>query len=578
MNCLRILWAILTGAQRRAAAGVFLLMLGGTLLETMSIGLVVPTLGVIVGDPLAVPPVLRPLVAGLGADPSGRTVLLFMAAIVAIFAIKAAYLLLATAVSTRFARQVQAETSQRLFSVFLAQPWTFHLQSNSAALLQAISDTQNVALVCNAIIQMLSESLVLAGLLALLFAMEPWGAAVVAITLGGAFMAFNLLVRPRVIGWAAVRLHHGRMFVQQLQQALGGAKEVKVRGCEREFLDRFRIHSDGMATMASRQAIAEQLPRMWFELLAVVALFLLTAVMVWAGRSPQALVPMLGLFATVAFRVLPAVNFSTITLQRIHQYEPGLAAIRGYLDLEPPAPAAAASRPVSFTDTIRLAGVGYRYPGCHDPVLDGIDLVIPHGAAVGVIGGSGAGKTTLIDVLLGLLVPTSGSVAVDGIDIRDDVRGWQRLIGYVPQTIYLCDESIRRNIAFGVPADSIDDAAVHRALAAARLADFVASLPKGVETVVGERGARLSGGQRQRIGIARALYHNPELLVLDEATSSLDTDTEHAVMEAVEALHGVKTIVIVAHRLSTLAGCDLLYRLEGGRVVQAGTFAEIVPA
>jgi ABC-type multidrug transport system fused ATPase/permease subunit len=578
MKCLLTIWAILTAANRRAAVAVFLLMLVGTVLETVSIGLVVPSLAMLAGDPLAVPSFLRPLVSGVGSTPPPRTILLAMAAVVGIFAIKTVFMLASMTVASRYSQGVQAGTSQRLFAIFLAQPWSFHLQRNSATLLQAIGDAQHVSVVCTSIIQVLSEVLVLMALLALLFLMEPWGTAVVTITLGAAFMAFNTLLRPRVVGWAAARRHHAQSYVKHLQQALGGAKEVKVRGCEHEFLDRFSLHTDGIARMAMRQAVVEQVPRLWFELLAVIALFLLTAVMVWEGRSPQALVPMLGLFATVAFRLLPAINFSAITLQRIHQYEPGLAAIRGYLDLEVPAPAVAASRPATFTDAIRLAGVGYRYPGGHGAVLDGVDIVIPHGASVGVIGGSGAGKTTLIDVLLGLLPPGSGRVTVDGIDIHDDVRGWQRLIGYVPQTIYLCDESIRRNVAFGVPERSIDDAAVHQALAAARLADFVAGLPDGIETVVGERGARLSGGQRQRIGIARALYHNPELLVLDEATSSLDTETEREVMEAVEALHGVKTIVIVAHRLSTLSGCDLLYRLEGGRVVQSGTFAEIVPS
>jgi ABC-type multidrug transport system fused ATPase/permease subunit len=194
---------------------------------------------------------------------------------------------------------------------------------------------------------------------------------------------------------------------------------------------------------------------------------------------------------------------------------------------------------------------------------------------VGLVGGSGAGKSTLVDVILGLLAPTSGRILVDGVDVATNVRGWQNLLGYVPQTIYLCDDTLRRNVAFGVPEERIDDEAVTRALRAAQLLDFVAGLPEGVETVVGERGVRLSGGQRQRIGIARALYHDPEVLVLDEATSALDNDTEAEVMSAVNALHGTKTLVLVAHRLTTVSGCDLLYRLENGRVVRSGSFAEV---
>jgi ABC-type multidrug transport system fused ATPase/permease subunit len=205
-----------------------------------------------------------------------------------------------------------------------------------------------------------------------------------------------------------------------------------------------------------------------------------------------------------------------------------------------------------------------------------VSIRIPHGTAVGIIGGSGAGKSTAVDVLLGLLEPSSGKVTVDGIDIRGNPRGWQDMVGYVPQSIYLCDESLRANVAFGVPPEEIDEQALGRAIRAARLDDFVASLPDGLSTVVGERGVRLSGGQRQRIGIARALYHDPSVLVLDEATSALDTATESEVMDAVNALHGAKTLVIIAHRLSTVEQCDVVYRLEQGRVVGAGKLAEVV--
>ena len=202
-------------------------------------------------------------------------------------------------------------------------------------------------------------------------------------------------------------------------------------------------------------------------------------------------------------------------------------------------------------------------------------LQIPQGASVGIVGGSGAGKSTLVDVLLGLLSPDEGRVLIDGVDITGRLRDWQSMIGYVPQSIYLCDDTLRHNIAFGVSDARFDQAAFERALRAAQLDDFVASLPDGADTVIGERGVRLSGGQRQRVGIARALYNDPEVLVLDEATSALDTDTERQVMDAVEALHGVKTLVIVAHRLTTVAHCDVIYRLERGRVTATGSFAEV---
>ena len=578
MPCLRAFWAILLPAERQSAVVVFLLMLAGTLLEMLSIGLVVPALALLTGDAITLPAALRSWITATGVTASPRVILLALLALVAVYAAKSAFLLFTAYWSARFVRTAQANVSRRLFSLFLAKPWTFHLERNSAVLLHTMNETQNFAVVGVNLIQLLSELFVLVGLLALLLWMEPLGATVVAGTLGLAFWVFNSVVRPRATGWALVRQHHTQMFLKHVRQALGGAKEVKVRGCEREFLDQFRTHTDGSARMATRQSLAEQVPRLWFELLAVVALFLLAAVMVWQGRPMRALVPVLGLFATVAFRVLPSVTYAAVGVQRLRQYEPMLDTLRGYLaDAEPaPLPEPAAGRPRSFLDVLRLERVSYRYPAGHEPALRDVDIEIPHGTTVGFIGGSGAGKSTLVDVVLGLLPPSSGRVTVDGVDIHDDLRGWQRIIGYVPQSIYLCDDTIRRNVAFGVPEKDIDDAAVGRALAAARLDELVASLPDGVDTLVGERGLRFSGGERQRIGIARGLYHDPQVLVLDEATSALDTDTERGVMAAVDALHGVKTVIIVAHRLSTVATCDVLHRLDAGRVVQSGPFSAIV--
>jgi ABC-type multidrug transport system fused ATPase/permease subunit len=233
---------------------------------------------------------------------------------------------------------------------------------------------------------------------------------------------------------------------------------------------------------------------------------------------------------------------------------------------------------VIFRDDLLIDGVSYRYPGATEDVLHDVRLRIPHGTMAGFVGSSGAGKSTLIDVILGLLTPTAGRVLVDGLDIQENLRGWQDRIGYVSQAIYLCDDSIRRNVAFGVADADIDDGAVRRALQAAQLDQFVDGLAEGIETNVGERGVRLSGGQRQRIGIARALYHGPAVLVLDEATSALDTETEESVMAAVNALHGTKTVIIVAHRLTTVANCDRLYRLDHGRIVQSGNYTNVVPS
>jgi ABC-type multidrug transport system fused ATPase/permease subunit len=288
------------------------------------------------------------------------------------------------------------------------------------------------------------------------------------------------------------------------------------------------------------------------------------------------MIPVLGLFAAAAFRLLPSVNRLVTGMQGVRFTAAVVDSL--YADLMLPRPHASERSvvPLSFSDELVIDALSYRYPLASSNAVDGVSLRIPHGSSIGLIGGSGAGKSTLVDVILGLLTPTSGRVLVDGIDIQSNIRGWQSIIGYVPQTIFLADDTLRRNVAFGLPEELIDDDAVRRALRAAQLESFVAELPEGWNTGVGERGVRLSGGQRQRIGIARALYHDPQVLVLDEATSALDTETEAGVMADVEALHGAKTLIIVAHRLSTVRNCDVLYRFERGRMAQAGSFAEVI--
>jgi ABC-type multidrug transport system fused ATPase/permease subunit len=564
--------------HRRAAAGLFALILVGTLLEALNIGLTLPVLALLTGDSSAVPEALRPLVSSFDTRISGRGVILVLLALVGVYAVKSAFLLFAAFCSARFAQMVQADTSTRLFTAFLFVPWQLGMRIKSSAMQQAIVDAQGLSLTCIQTTQVISELFVLAGLLSLLVAVEPLGTVVVAGLLGIAFWLFNHLARPRIRRWAALRKAQAQMLLELTQQAVGGARAIKVSGSEQEFIRRFHTTVASIAKMATRKVIVENSPRQLFELVAIIALVLLAAALTAQGKPAGSLLPTLGLFATVAFRVLPSVSYTAIALQRLHANEPVLASLRNHLELERsrPAPAPTYTRP--FRDKIRMEGIVYRYAESDTTALRGVDMEIPQGAKVGIIGGSGAGKSTLIDVLLGLLPPTQGRVTVDGVDIHDDVRGWQLTIGYVPQTIYLADDSIRRNVAFGVPERCIDDGAVHRALAAARLDEFVAGLPEGVDTPAGEWGARLSGGQRQRIGIARALYGDPQLLVLDEATSALDGDTEREVMEAVDALHGVKTLVIVAHRLSTVANCDLVYRLEDGRVVKSGSFADVVPA
>ncbi len=310
----------------------------------------------------------------------------------------------------------------------------------------------------------------------------------------------------------------------------------------------------------------KDLPRLWIEWLAMAGLAVLVIVMVMRGRPADSIVPIAGLFAVAVFRLVPSASRMLSAVQAIAL---GLVSVRS-LSAELGTEATEVSAPTSDGpndwDCIAVEDLRFSYGSQTSNVLNGVSLVIPRGQTVGLIGVSGSGKSTLVDVLLGLLAPASGRVLIGGVDTARCMKWWQRRLGYVPQSIYLLDDTVRRNVAFGIAEDRIDDTAVARAIAMVNLDSFVASLPQGLATVVGERGVRISGGQRQRIGIARALYSDPEVLVLDEATSALDGETEETVMEAIDALHGRLTIVVIAHRTATVARCDRVLRVEGGVV------------
>jgi len=356
-----------------------------------------------------------------------------------------------------------------------------------------------------------------------------------------------------------------------LQQGLGGAKDVKLLGRENDFLKQYSIHNRESSKVGRLNNTIQQLPRIWLELLAVCGLVALVLVMLAQGGALETIIPKLGLFAVVTFRLMPSVSRLLNVMQSLKYCLPVIDILGKDLSLFTPENIEKEVKISSFQNALELQHITYTYPEVALPSLKDISLSIKHGESVGFIGTSGAGKSTLVDILLGLLPPDQGVVMVDGKDIRENLRGWQNQIGYVPQSIYLTDDTLLRNIAFGLSTEQIDNESVSKAIRAAHLADFIQSLPEGLNTVVGERGIRLSGGQRQRIGIARALYHDPSVLVLDEATSALDTATEKGVMDAVRELQGSKTIIIVAHRLSTIEHCDRLYRLENGQITSQGT-------
>jgi ABC-type multidrug transport system fused ATPase/permease subunit len=572
IRAVRMMLALFSAQQRRYAAFLVVLMLGGMVLETLGIGLVIPALLLLTDGNLGTRfPALAAALARWGIDDPVSLVGFGMFSLAAVYTIKCLYVASVTSLQMRFVYRLQADLSRRLFVDYLHKPYTFHLQRNSSQLLQVVVGATN-DLTLTGLVSLLigvTESMVLAGISMLLLWMEPVGALVAGFFLAAFGFVVNALTRRSIRIASKAKLLHEEMRIRYLQQALGGAKELKLLGREDGAVAQYMPHNEASARIGQHQATLQALPKLWLELLAVLGLVVLVMALVWQGRSPATLVPTLGMFAAAAFRLIPSMNRILGSIHHIRMSAPVIATLYEELATPPePEPAPSGMR-VPQDGDIALEDVAVRYPGTDQPVITHATLRIARGTTVGFIGGSGAGKSTLVDALLGLLPLEAGKVLCGGTDIHADLRGWQGQIGYVPQAMYLTDESIRRNIALGLSDEAIDEDAIREAVLAAQLDAFVASLPAGLDTVVGERGVRLSGGQRQRIGIARALYHRPSVLVLDEATSSLDAATESEVMEAINAMHGEKTILVITHRAHTLEHCDRIFRVEGGRVLEA---------
>lgn len=578
-------YELLAPAKRKAAVILLFFIIIGTLFEVLGIGLLLPVIVLLMDENLAESyPVVQPLLDALGNPSHADQVKIIMAVLVGVYFVKNLYLVFLEWWQARFSIGLQIDFSQRLFTLYLRQPYNFHLQRNSAHLIRNITGEvgQFIGNAVNPIISLVAELLVLFSILALLLLIEPVGSIIVFFVMATAAWLFHRSTRNRVTRWGQIRQYHDGQRIQHLQQGLGGVKDVKLLGRETNFLALFKEHNSKSGQVAKFLQILQKLPRLWLELLAVTGFALLVVIMLAQGREMSSIVPTMGLFATAAFRLMPSVARILIAIQSLRF---GLPAINSLyedftsLELEPESEPSISpeGEPVLLKDDIHLENLSYSYLDTPTRAIADISISIKQGESIGLIGPSGSGKSTLVDIILGLLRPDSGQVIVDGQDIQSNIRLWQDQLGYVPQAIFLTDDTLRHNIAFGLPEDQIDDEAVKRAIDAAQLEEFVVSLPDKMETIVGERGIRLSGGQRQRIGIARALYHDPNVLVLDEATSALDTATEKGVMEAVMALHGSKTVIIVAHRLSTVENCDRLYELSQGGIVHEGTPAEVIP-
>ena len=569
----RLLWALLNPSERKALSGLFILMLVGTLLETASVALLVPVLAVLTSSNSDIK---LPFITIQTDLDQNVLIWLVIFSVLFLYIIKNIFLGFSVWIQRGYLTKTSARIASRILETYILQPFSFHLQKNSSLLIRNTQDTS--AVVGGGIeplLSMISEGLIIAALLLVLIVVEPVGTILVVTTLLIATMVFHRFSDRKLQDWGARRQFEKGRIIRTIQQSLGAIKDLQVLNREDWFILEHNKHQVSDQSLLRKIITVQSMPRLWLEVMAIGGLTGLVGVMLSAGNEPKEIVPVVGLFAATAFRVLPSVNKVVGSRQLLKVSRNTIETIHGDLQLPTLKKSGLMNQTLKF-ETLQVQNLTFAYEGIVDSVLNDVNVHIQNGEAVGFVGQSGSGKSTLIDIMLGLLEPQSGSVLIDGQTIENVKQSWQKTIGYIPQTIFLMDDSLRRNIALGIADSEIDEVAIVEALKSAQLEDFVASLPEGLDTVVGERGVRLSGGQRQRIGIARALYHRPSVLVLDEATSSLDTETEHGVMQAVQALQGDKTVIIVAHRLSTVEYCDRLYRLDAGRIVDEGTFDEVM--
>ena len=574
---------LLDAKERR---NFWLLMIGVLVMglgSMVGVGSVIPFLAVL-ADPGVVErnPTLAALHQAVGAPPADRFLLLLGVGVVLAYLFSLMLKAAVTYANMRFAMRRQQALAMRLLERYLRQPYAWHLNRHTAELTKNVLTETSLAIsgTLMPLLNLISNAVIVICLLGLLVAVDPVIALARSGLLGSAYAAIYLSVRRLQARLGQARFEAAAERFKTVQEGLAGMKEVKVLGLEQDLLGRAAQPSWRLARIATLAALINDLPRHILEGVAFGGM--MTVVLVLAALREGdlgAILTVAGVYALGGSRIAPAAQQVYQNLNTLRFGQAGLEAVHADFAAAPALPPPAPSAPLRLTSALALEGVRFAYPEAKRGALDGLDLQVSARTTIGLVGGTGAGKTTAVDVIMGLLEPQAGRLTVDGVPVDDERtrRAWRRAGGYVPQQIFLTDASVARNIAFGLPEDRIDLAAVEHAARLAQLHDFVVEeLPSGYATRVGDRGVRLSGGQRQRIGIARALYHDPDVLVLDEATSALDNVTERMMMEAVRALGGRKTVIMIAHRLTTVMGCDEIFLLERGRVAASGDYDQLL--
>ena len=571
---------LLDGKQKAKMGGIVVLMIIGAALEACSIGLVIPIITTLL-DPEAVngEGYLGDIYRFLGMKSTSQFTIVMLLVIIAAFVVKNVFLYFQNVVQLRFVYTNQFATSRRMMINFMERPYEYYLNADTSVIQRSItSDVNNMYGLILSSLQLLSEIIMFLVLVIVLMTQDPMMILTIALLLVIVLLVIKCILKPIMIKAGEDNQEYYSGLYKWIDQSVMGIKEIKIANKENYFINEYSKCGAGYVGAVQKYNIYNATPRLLIETVCIAGLVLYLILQIASGKEVAAMITQIGVFAVAAMRLLPSANRINNYLTSISYFEPFFMGVSDNLQEEIndrsvnyDAEAYEARKEIKklpVLKKIELKDIVYKYPNTDVLIFNHADMEIPVGCSVGVVGTSGAGKTTIIDVLLGLLNIQEGSILADGVEVREHYEEWLKNIGYIPQTIFMIDASIRKNVAFGVPDEEIDDNKVWQALKEAQLDEFVKGLPEGLDTGIGERGIRLSGGQRQRIGIARALFEDPEVLVLDDATSALDNETEAAIMDSINRLHGRKTLIIIAHRLQTIEKCDMVYRVENGQIAR----------
>ncbi len=560
--------------QKKKVVLLFVMMLIGAVFEMMGVSLMLPLMTAVMNPDIIETNAIVAWVCGIFDLHSYRTfVVLCIAALIGVYIVKDSFLIFEYNMQYRFTFNNRFLVQRRLLHAYMQKDYEFYLSAKSGEILHVVqSDVGGAFGLFNTILFFATESVVSIALIIVVFIVSPAMTLFVAACLLLAIVIITKVVRPILRREGVSFRQNNASCNSWLVQSIQGIKEVKITNTEKYFEKNYGEAGAKVIKSQKSEAVLNNVPRLIIEMTCVCSVLLTIAIMIMTGTEVEDVVPALSVFAMAAVKLMPSANRIVGALNNISYQKPALDKLLQTLDginnMDEEINADRESFPALELETVDMKNVSYHYPNSEEMIFEDASFTVKEGESIGIVGPSGAGKTTLVDIILGLLKPTEGDVYVNNQSIHEVYGSWLATIGYIPQSIFMLDADVRANVAFGEKADEIDEERIWKALRAAQMEDFVKKLPKGLDTGIGERGVRLSGGQRQRIGIARALYREPKLLIFDEATSALDNDTEAAIMEAINTLKGEKTMLIIAHRLTTIEGCDKIYRVKDGKIVR----------